>query len=95
MTEPILFVVDDNPETLSAMAAVLERRFGADYRVLTDSCPTSALARLGGMCEAGEKVALVIAGLWGSAVTGIEWLGQVQRLCPRTSRCVLVSYGQA
>ncbi len=94
MAEPILFAVDDDPETLAALAAALERRFGADYRVLTDSCPSSALARLGQACEAGEKVALVIAGLWGSAVSGIEWLAQVQRLCPRTSRCVLVSYGQ-
>ena len=37
MTEPILFVVDDDPETLTCVATALARRFGADYRVLTDS----------------------------------------------------------
>jgi len=30
MPEPILFVVDNDPATLESLAAVLERRFGAD-----------------------------------------------------------------
>ena len=31
MAEPILFVVDDDPETLARVATALVRRFGADY----------------------------------------------------------------
>ena len=41
MPEPILFVVDNDPATLESLAAVLERRFGADYRILTDVSPGS------------------------------------------------------
>jgi thioredoxin reductase (NADPH) len=93
MTEPILFVVNDDAATLAAVASALERRFGADYRILTDCCPTSALARLGRACEEGQPVALVLAGVSTGELTALEWLGRVRDLCPRASRCALISYG--
>jgi CheY-like chemotaxis protein len=36
MPDPILLVADDEPEMLKCLSEALERRFGADYRVLTD-----------------------------------------------------------
>ena len=62
MPEPIILVIEDDPESRVSVAAALERRFGADYRILTDDCLTSALARLARACDGGEPVALVIAG---------------------------------
>jgi len=50
MAEPILFVVDGDSATLESLAAVLERRFGVDYRILTDVSPASALARIEQAC---------------------------------------------
>lgn len=70
MPDPILLLVDDDPETLASLASALERRFGADYRVLTERSPTSALARLEQACERGEDVALVVAHLWAPEMTG-------------------------
>src|SRR5438309_103334 len=93
MPDPILLLVDDDPETLASLASALERRFGADYRVLTERSPTSALARLEQACECGEDVALVVAHLWAPEMTGLDLLARVHDLCPRASRCVLVSYG--
>src|SRR5437762_7019363 len=93
MPDPILLLVDDDPETLASLASALERRFGADYRVLTERSPTSALARLEHACERGEDVALVVAHLWAPQMTGLDLLARVHDLCPRASRCVLVSYG--
>src|SRR6266446_1915859 len=93
MPDPILLLVDDDPETLASLASALERRFGADYRVLTERSPTSALARLEQACERGEDVALVVAHLWAPEMTGLDLLARVRDLCPRASRCVLVSYG--
>src|SRR5438132_7800037 len=95
MPEPILFVVDDDPATLEALAAVLERRFGADYRILTDASPASALARIEQACERGEKVALVVADLWTSEPGGPEWFVRVRELCPGAGRCMLVGFGNA
>jgi thioredoxin reductase (NADPH) len=93
MADPILFVVDDNSETLAALAAALQRRFGADYRILTDGSPISALARLDQSCQQCEDVALVIADVWTSERAGIEWLARVRQLYPRTPRCLLFGYG--
>src|SRR2546426_674069 len=93
MPDPILLLVDDDPETLASLASALERRFGADYRVLTERSPTSALARLEQACECGEDVALVVAHLWAPEMTGLDLLARVHDLCPRASRCALVSYG--
>ncbi|HEY3065392.1 MAG TPA: FAD-dependent oxidoreductase [Methylomirabilota bacterium] len=95
MPEPILFVVDDDPATLEPLAAVLARRFGADYRILTDVSPESALARIEDACERGEKVALVIADLWTSGIIGMDWLERLRDLCPGVGRCVLVGFGDA
>lgn len=36
MDNPILFLVDDEPEVLASLAAAIKRRFGADYRIVTD-----------------------------------------------------------
>jgi thioredoxin reductase (NADPH) len=93
MADPILFVVDDDVETLASLAAALQRRFGADYRILTDASPVSALARLEQSCQQREAVALVVADVWTSERVGIEWLARVRQLYPRTPRCRLVSYG--
>jgi len=83
MADPIVFVVDDDPETLASLAAALQRRFGPDYRILTDGSPISALARLEQSCQQCEDVALVIADVWTSERSGIEWLPRVRQLYPR------------
>ena len=88
MPEPILFVVDNDLATLESLAAVLERRFGADYRILTDVSPASALARIEEACERGEKVALVVADLWTAVVrvVGERWSSRCQELLDLAAR---------
>src|SRR2546427_9828101 len=88
MPEPILFVVDDDAATLDTLAAVLERRFGADYRILTDVSPASALARIEQACRSGEKVALVVTGVWAAGSSGPEWLVPVREPFPGARRGV-------
>jgi thioredoxin reductase (NADPH) len=93
MSRPILFVVDTDLESLTSVTAALQRRFGADYEVLSDACADSALERLGRACEHGSPVALVLAGVSTSELSGLDWLAHVHDLCPRAARCALVSYG--
>jgi len=93
MPDPILFVVDHDPEILKCIAEALERRFGVDYRVLTDGSPTSALSRMEQACERGEQVALVIADFSTPEMSGLELLDRARVACPKASRCVLVSWG--
>src|SRR5262249_62339870 len=95
MPDPILFVVDDEPAMLKCLTEALERRFGADYRVVTDSSPVAALARLEQACGRGEEVALVIANLRTAEMPGLEWLARARDLFPKTTRCVLLGYGDS
>jgi len=93
MAMPILFLVDGDIAALELLAATLERRYGADYRILIDGSSASALARIQEECERGAKVALVVAGVWSSGAGGPEWLVRVRELCPRAGRCVLARFG--
>jgi thioredoxin reductase (NADPH) len=95
MDAPILFVVEDDPKTLASLAAALQRRFGADYRILTEQSPVSALARLEQVQDRGEEVALVVANQWLPGMTGIDWLVRARDVCPKASRCLLVGWGDA
>src|SRR5262249_35453834 len=71
----------------------LERRFGADYQVLTECSPTAALARLGGACGRGEQGGLVIAGIWTSEMSGPPLLGPARAGGPQAPRCALGRLG--
>ena len=46
MPEPIIAVVDEDLETLTAVAGALARRFSPDYRVLTERSAAAAQDRL-------------------------------------------------
>jgi thioredoxin reductase (NADPH) len=87
MSDPVVFVVDEDPETLASMVAALERRFGLEYRILADSSPVTALARVAEICGQGETIALL-------AATDFDWLAQAHELCPHAARCVLVTLGE-
>jgi len=93
MTEPVIFLVHDDPDTVAPLATALERRFGPDYRVVTEASPDAALAALGAACTGGEPIALVIAGVHAGNAADLDWLTRVHDLCPRAARCALVRYG--
>jgi thioredoxin reductase (NADPH) len=56
---PVLLVVDGDPEDLRTTAAALDRRFGADYRVLSADSAGTGVAELERLARGGEQVALV------------------------------------
>jgi thioredoxin reductase (NADPH) len=95
MLEPIIFVIDRDPMVLKCIAGALERRFGSDYQILTECSPTAALARLDQACGNGEQVALVIADIWTSEMSGLTWLERAREACPKAARCVLVGWGDS
>ena len=95
MTEPILFVLDDDPGALAPLVGVLERRFGPDYRVLADHSPAAALARLHQARDRGEEVVLTIADHRMPEMTGLDWLARSRDVYSRAWRCLMVAYGDA
>ena len=90
MSRPILFLVDDRPEVLEALAADLGRRFGGDHRILAEHGPAAALESLGELARAGEEVALVVAGQAMAAMPGVQLLLRARDLHPGAKRVLLV-----
>jgi thioredoxin reductase (NADPH) len=87
---PILFLVDDRPRVLAALAADLGRRFGGDHRILAEGAPGAALEALEGLAERGEEVALVVAGQQMAELPGVLVLLKAHELHPSAKRVLLV-----
>ena len=58
---PAIMVVDDEREALDRLERTLERRFGADYRVIAERSAKHALEQLRALREEGVDGALVLA----------------------------------
>src|SRR5512142_3253351 len=57
---PIFFLVNDRERALRELAGVLDRRFGADYQILSEQSPDKALIALARLAATSERVALLI-----------------------------------
>ena len=87
MSDPILYLVDDRPRVLEALAADLGRRFGADHRILAATDPGKALDELEDLAGRGEEVALVVAGQKMAQLPGVLVLCRPMSCTPRPSGC--------
>jgi thioredoxin reductase (NADPH) len=90
MSQPILYLVDDRPRVLAALAGDLERRFGGDHRILTEPRPKAALEALEGLARQGEEVALIVAGQKMAELSGVTVLLRAHELHPSAKRVLLV-----
>jgi thioredoxin reductase (NADPH) len=90
MSLPILFLVDDRPPVLQALADDLRRRFGTDHRILAEGAPGAALAALEALAAKSEEVALVVAGQRMAELPGVELLVRAHELHPGAKRVLLV-----
>jgi thioredoxin reductase (NADPH) len=90
MSQPILFLVDDRPQVLGALAADLGRRFGADHRILTAGSPWVALEELLRLAEQAQEVAVVVAGQRTAELAGVPFLLRAHELHPSAKRVLLV-----
>ena len=90
MALPVLVAVDEHPDVLEKVEAQLSRRYGRDYRVECLADPDEAVRRLTHLQDAGEEVALVLAGQSLSGTAGDELLDHVRRLHPHAKRALLV-----
>ena len=89
MAQPVMLVVDNERHIITAIQRDLNRRFAADYRIVTADAPDVALAEL----DADDQVAVVIAGQWLTETTGVDFLSACHQLYPAAKRLLLVSYG--
>ena len=93
LSQPIFFVVDEDPSVVEALAGDLERRFRADYRVMGETSAQAALERLGALRDSGEQVALIICYESMRAMAGSELLARSRSTHPDAKRILLIDQG--
>jgi thioredoxin reductase (NADPH) len=91
MADPVLFVIDDDPQELRTFESVLRRRYGADYRVMAERSPEAGLELLERLAHRGDDVALVAADLRLPGMDGIEFLERARVLHQHAIRALLVA----
>ena len=87
---PIMFAVDDEPEGLNRVERELNKRYGADYRVVCKGSAESGLRQLRDLKVAGEDVAVVLADQRMPGMSGIEFLSRAHQIYPVAKRLLLI-----
>jgi DNA-binding NtrC family response regulator len=89
-TRPAFLVVDDDIHVAAALEEALNRRFGADYKIIAASSPKRGLSVLERLRARDEQVAVVIADQWMPLMTGVDFLLRAHQLHPAARRVVLL-----
>lgn len=87
---PVLFVADGDLQARDVLESALDRRFGADYRVVTAATAVDGLQALQRLAQDGDDVAIVAADVHLPEMDAVEFLQRAYALHPRSSRVLLV-----
>jgi thioredoxin reductase (NADPH) len=93
MSRPVLMAVDDDPAALGLLKRELDKRYGADYRVICEANTQAGLKGLEQLQAAGGQVALVLADQWMPTMTGVAFLAHTRVLHPTAQRALLIDWG--
>jgi thioredoxin reductase (NADPH) len=92
MNEPIIFCIDDDPQVLRAIARDLKAQYKNNYRVLSTSSVSEALAALLELKNKGERVALFVADQRMPEMDGVSFLVKAVEFFPDAKRALLTAY---
>ena len=90
MSQPVIFVIDDDAGVTVALREDLDRRFGEDFCVVGETSAAAGLAVLRKLADAGEPVALIIVDHDLSAMPGVDFLARGHEMHPLAKRVLLV-----
>jgi thioredoxin reductase (NADPH) len=88
-TKPVIMAVDDEPTALAAIERDVEREDGADFRIVSATSGSEALAMLKQLKLRNEAVALLLIDQRMPHMTGVQFLEQAMQLYPDAKRVLL------
>jgi thioredoxin reductase (NADPH) len=90
--DPVLLVVDDEPDVLRAVQRDLRRRFGDSYRIVAAGSGADALATVRELRERNEALALMLVDQRMPGMSGVEFMAQAIELFAGAKRVLLTAY---
>ncbi len=92
MFRPVILAVDEDEKSLHEIERELSDRYARSYRIVSLGSAPEADAELARLADAGEEVALVLAGDSLAGAPGSEFLGAVRTRHPQAQRGLLIDY---
>ncbi len=92
MKLPILFLVDDDPQVLRALARDVRVKYKLECRTLSTDDAREALESLKELKRTGEEVAIFISDQRMPQMTGVEFLEASKEFYPDAKRMLLTAY---
>jgi thioredoxin reductase (NADPH) len=93
--KPVILAVDDDLLALDRVHDELRRRYARDYEIHAESSADAALARIQGLRDSGQPLALVLTDQWlrEPHMTGETVLGCTRECHPVAKRAMLIDWG--
>jgi thioredoxin reductase (NADPH) len=92
VSEPVILVVDDDPQVLAAIRRDLRSRYRDDYRVLSANSGEAALDTIKQLKARGDAVAMVISDQRMPSMLGVDVLSKSREIYPIARRVLLTAY---
>jgi thioredoxin reductase (NADPH) len=93
VSKPFIFLVDDEPHSLSIIERELVQRYAANYQIICETSPKKAIDRLAVLRQSGGEVAVLLTDCLMPEMNGAEFLVMAHRLFPQAKRGLLVQWG--
>src|SRR5262245_2236623 len=92
VSEPVILVVDDDPQVLAAIRRDLRSRYREDYRVLSANSGEMALNAIKELKARGDALAMLISDQRMPSMLGVDVLKQTRGIYPIARRVLLTAY---
>ncbi len=92
MKKPIMLVVDDDPQVLSAIRRDLRLKYGEDFAVVGASSGEQALETIRELKTRGETLSIILTDQRMPGLQGADVLAQARRVYPAAKRVLLTAY---
>jgi thioredoxin reductase (NADPH) len=92
MSEPVIFVVDDDSQVLAAIRRDMRSRYRAEYRVLAANSGEEALGAIKELKARGDALAMLISDQRMPSMLGVDLLTRCREIYPIARRVLLTAY---
>lgn len=90
--QPLIFVVDDDPQVLRAVSRDLKKQYRKEYRVVSTDSAREALTALDDFKKKGDEVALFLSDQRMPEMAGVDYLEKAAEVYPSARRVLLTAY---